>query len=242
MIQLKQAALAAATVFGLTGFSPAFAVTVDVDNVQLLYSESINLNGYIDGSSYSDNNQLAGQIALTVNNTVGSATQYVLPVWCVDIFHNIYLGSSGFQFSQGVLSTDNSTGTADPPALLTRTQIATILDLATYGNALMQSNPSNHNSALVQAAIWTEEYSNTSGNTLAVTGGDITAQEITDITAAAVSYGGSGGQLISENGVQQQVYDGPVPEPASLGLLAVSILGIGIAHRRTRLKPTPGSI
>jgi hypothetical protein len=242
MIHLKQAALAAATVFGLTGFSPAFAATINVDNVQLPYSESINLNGFIDGSSYSDNNQLAGQIVLTVNNTVGSATQYVLPVWCVDIFHNIYLGSSGFQFSQGVLSTDNSTGTANPPALLTGTQISTILDLATYGNSLMQSDPTNHNSALVQAAIWTEEYNNTNGNTLTVTGGDITAQDITDITTAAVAYGGGGGQLISENGVQQQVYDGPVPEPASLGLLAVSILGIGVVHRRTRLKPTPRSI
>jgi hypothetical protein len=242
MIHLKQAALAAATVFGLTGFSPAFAATINVDNVQLPYSESINLNGFIDGSSYSDNNQLAGQIVLTVNNTVGSATQYVLPVWCVDIFHNIYLGSSGFQFSQGVLSTDNSTGTANPPALLTGTQISTILDLATYGNSLMQSDPTNHNSALVQAAIWTEEYTNTNGNYLTVTGGDITAQDITDITTAAVAYGGGGGQLISENGVQQQVYDGPVPEPASLGLLAVSILGIGIAHRRTRLKLTPRSI
>ena len=242
MIHLKQAALAVATVFGLTGFSPAFAVTVNVDNVQLPYSESINLNGFIDGSSYSDNNQLAGQIVLTVNNTVGSATQYVLPVWCVDIFHNIYLGSSGFQFSQGVLSTDNSTGTANPPALLTGTQISTILDLATYGNSLMQSDPTNHNSALVQAAIWTEEYNNTNGNTLTVTGGDITAQEITDITAAAFAHGGGGGQLISLSGVQQQVYDGLVPEPASLSLLAISILGIGIAHRRTRLKPTPRPI
>jgi PEP-CTERM motif len=237
MIELKQAALAAVAVFGLTGSAPAFALTVGVDNVQLLYSESLNLNGFVDGSSYNANNQLAGQIVLTVNN-VGSATQYTLPVWCVDIFHDIYLGSSGYQFSQGLLSTDNSAGTPDGPALLTGTQKTTILDLATYGNALMKSSPSNQTSALVQAAIWTEEYNNANGNTLAVTGGDITAQEITDITAAAFAYGGSGGQLISLNGVQQQVYDGPVPEPATLGLLAVSILGIGVVHHRKGLKAT----
>jgi PEP-CTERM motif len=237
---MKRAALASVavlTVAACLAAGPAHALTVGVDNVQLLYSESLNINGFVDGSSYSDNNQLAGQIVLTVNN-VGSATQYQLPAWCVDIFQDIYLGSSGFQFSQGLLSTDNSTGTADAPALLTETQITTILDLATYGNALIKSSPTNHTSALVQAAIWTEEYNNTSGNTLAVTGGDITAQDITDITAAAFAYGGSGGQLISLNGVQQQVYDGPVPEPATLGLLAVSILGIGVVHHRKGLKAT----
>src|SRR5580658_5729887 len=136
MTRLKSALMAAVAVFGPIGLAtPAFALNINVDNVQLPYSESLNLNGSIDGSSYSADNQLAGQIALTVNN-VGSATQYLLPVWCVDIFHDIYLGSSGFQFSVGLLSTDNSAGTADPPAPLSATQITEILDLATYGNSL----------------------------------------------------------------------------------------------------------
>jgi len=237
MIRLKQAFWAAGVLVGAIGLAaPALALDVNVDNVQLPYSESLNLNGFIDGSTYSADNQLAGQIALTVNN-VGSATQYLLPVWCVDIFHDIYLGSSGFQFSAGLLSTDNSAGTADAPAPLSATQITEILDLATYGNSLMQSNPTNHTSALVQAAVWTAEYNN-GGNTLDVTGGDITPLEITDITAAAIAYGGSGGQLISLNGIQQQVFDGPIPEPASLGLLAVSLFGIGVARRGKKLKVT----
>src|ERR1700690_4007273 len=62
--------LVAAAALGLAPLAPAFAVEINVDNVQLPYSESLNLNGTIDGSSYSADNQLAGQIALTVN-TVG---------------------------------------------------------------------------------------------------------------------------------------------------------------------------
>jgi hypothetical protein len=230
MTRVRHLILAAATALGLTPIAPALALDINVDNVQLPYYETVNLNGFIDGSSYNADDQLAGQIALTVNN-VGSATQYQLPVWCVDIFHDIYLGSSGFQFSVGVLSTDNSAGTANAPAPLTTAQITEIVDLASYGNALMQSNPTNHTSALVQAAVWTAEYNNNSGNTLTVSGGDITAPEIADMIADAVSYGGSGGQLISLNGVQQQVFDAPVPEPATLGLMAVSLLGIGVVRR-----------
>jgi hypothetical protein len=130
MIWLRRSLLAAAALAGLARIAPASALTINVDNVQLLYSESLNLNGFVDGSSYNADNQLAGQIVLTVNN-VGNATQYLMPVFCVDIFHDIYLGSGGFEFSEGVLSTDNSAGTADAPAPLTATQITEILDLAT---------------------------------------------------------------------------------------------------------------
>src|SRR5271166_3087682 len=69
MARFQRAARAAAALIGLGGISaPALAANINVDNVQLPYSESLNLNGYIDGSSYSDNGQPAGQIVLTVNN------------------------------------------------------------------------------------------------------------------------------------------------------------------------------
>lgn len=230
-VGFSSASLAAVTLIWLGSLAaPAVAGEISVDNVQLPYSETVNLNGVIDGSSYSDNGQLAGQIVLTVNNgSIASATgQYSLPVWCVDIFHDISLGSSGFQFSEGVLSSDNDSSNA---SALSTTQISDILALATYGNQLMQNNPTNQTSAEVQAAIWTVEYNN-ANNSLAVTGGDFTAADVTNLIADAAAAGGGGGQLISLNGIQQQVFDSPVPEPASLGLLAVSLFGIGFARRR----------
>src|SRR5271169_5083444 len=98
MARFQSAALAAAALIGLGGVgAPAFAADVNVDNVQLPYWETLNLKGYIDGSSYSDNGQLAGQIVLTAND-IGSPNLYTLSVWCVDIFHDIALGGSGYRY------------------------------------------------------------------------------------------------------------------------------------------------
>ena len=213
MVSFKSALVVAAGLIGLGAVAaPASAGSINVDNVQLPSYENLNLNGVIDGSSYSDNGQMSGQIVLTVNN-IGSSNQYVLPVWCVDIFHDIAIGGSGYTYSEGSLGTDNSNN----PSPLSAQQISEIGALASYGNGLMGSAPSNALSAEIQAAIWTVEY-NAGGNSLTISGGSFSSADVGNLIAAAVEAGGHGGQLIALNGGQVQVYDA-VPEPTSLAVL-----------------------
>ncbi len=227
MVSLKRAFLVVTALIGLaTIAAPASAGTINVDNVQLPYYENLNLNGVIDGSSYSDNGQMSGQLLLTVNN-VGSSSQYVLPVWCVDIFHDISLGGSGYTYSEGSLGTDNSNN----PSALSTQQISEIGALASYGNQQMANAPSNALSAEIQAAIWTVEY-NSGDNSLTVSGGSFSATDVNNLIAAAGQAGGQGGQLIALNGGQAQVYDA-VPEPASLAMLCFGLLSLGFVRRRT---------
>ena len=217
MVSFKSALVVAAGLIGLGAIAaPASAGSINVDNVQLPDYENLNLNGVIDGSSYSDNGQMSGQIVLTVNN-IGSSNQFVLPVWCVDIFHDIAIGGSGYTYSEGSLGTDNSNN----PSPLSAQQISEIGALASYGNGLMGSAPSNALSAEIQAAIWTVEY-NAGGNSSTVSGGSFSSADVGNLIAAAVEAGGHGGQLIALNGGQAQVSTQSRNRPPSPCLARVS--------------------
>src|SRR5271169_2415971 len=221
MRRFKHSSLPAASLIVLGGMAaPAFAVGINVDNVQVPYSENTTITGTVDGMKVTDSGVITGQIVLTVNN-VGSTTQYTLPVWCVDLFHTINIGGSGYQFNEVPLSTDNS----DNPSALTSTQIQEIGDLVAYGDAQMLSNPSNAISAEVQAAIWTVEYNNSAiGNNLTVGGGDVTSTTVNQVIMAAEAYGGSAGELMGLNGVQGQAYETAAARSIGSGL--PSLLGI----------------
>ena len=218
--------LAAVALFGLFGATPnAEATELTVTNVTLPYSETVNLVGTIDGTPVNDTNQLAGQIDISFSDGT------MVPVFCIDAFHTIYLGSSGEVYTTGPLTTDNS----DDPSLLSATQINTITAVAAYGQAMMLADPSNLLSGEVQSAIWQTEYTNGAlGNELLVTSTAFTEGDLTSlINAALTDYHGSAVQLVSLSGTQAEVFV-HVDEPRAVWLLWALLLGLLVAHRARR--------
>jgi hypothetical protein len=238
MSRFAHSSLAAAGLIGLAGFAaPAFAgQMIYVDGVAtnpglgVSTHSNVTLSGKIDGITVGPETEYAVQVVLTVNpgTTGNTGTEYTLPTWCVDIFHNIYVPSSGETYSLGSLTTDNST--AANPTLLTSQQITEIGDLVSYGNNQMQTTPSALIAAEVQSAIWYVEYNTSSGNYganyLNITSNDSSffQADIDSTIASAEAYGGGAGQLVSLAGVQGLAYEAPAPMIGS-GFPAVLALG-----------------
>ena len=193
MCRFMHASLAAAGLIGLAGLAaPAFAdPMLYVDNVAtnppLGSADTVILQGTVDRTPVGPETEYAVEVVLTVNpgTSANPSTEYTLPTWCVDIFHDIVVPSSGETYSVGSLTTDNSLN----PTALTSTQIQEIGDLVNYGDNLMQTSPSALAAAEVQSAIWFVEYNGgiNGNNTLTVSSSNFTSGDINNtITAAEV--------------------------------------------------------
>lgn len=244
------ALLAAASI--VTHAPAGRAAPIYVSNVQMGPYMSVTLSGAALGGSQKID--YVGQQIETANigasyNAAGSFTLYA---WCVDLNHNIYLGSQN-QYQTGSLAQVNSS----PAVNWSKVNQAQLVWLAFYGNQKLAkytaADAGNYGtqaefSAAVQVAIWNTEYGTT------YTGSDSQiASDLVSLTnlwnngrTSVPAQGGVAFALISNATPQTQelltFVTGPssatlaaaIPEPASAVLLAGGTTGLLLLRRRLR--------
>jgi uncharacterized repeat protein (TIGR01451 family) len=118
---------------------------------QIYVSHMSMANGYqlvsFTGSSKwsGGSNIITGQQDITYNagTSYNASTSSQAYAWCVDVFHNINIGSDNIVYNLQALGVNNA---------------ATIAKLAEWGNEQLASGPNALISAAVQADIWMTEY------------------------------------------------------------------------------------
>ena len=229
---------AAATVALSAGQAQAGLITVT--DVAMPVNETVYLNN-IDPVAPED--VYAGQTVFTTASPTSA-----IYAWCIDMFHNIGLGGGqNLAYNEvpfvGGVTIDNATPTAHPLGASVLDKMAGLMLLG--GDILQDGGLGAANahygtsgtaadwSAAVQLAIWDAEYQPNYGP-LNWSGGSTTAQtQVIYDALIEAPLTGSGIELAAVGGQQSFGTPDPVPEPATLALLAVGLIGVGFARRRT---------
>ena len=224
------------------------SATMDTSNTALIQGPSVNINAYI------------GPIKFTANRGVGN---FDFLAYCVDIYHDIYLGTlngtgwddvpahpgvPGYYYHDEGLLTDSAANTAfaQGGTVLSQFQLNQVSSLLNYSNYLIANTANttlrSRQLAGIQGAIW--KVANP-GYTIDGSDGVGNVDYWTNIYAAdaAVANYMPVGQMkaIYANDYRHQAFafGTGVPEPASWALMIVGFGAMGAMLRRRRMAAVP---